>query len=167
MEILKDASATAIYGSQGANGVVLITTKAAKREKMTVNFNAGVTVSSVNKRIDMLDFDEWVDYLRDNNCVTALEKIYDASTGNLKVTPVDWQDYSFRKAVGQRYYFSIAGRPESVRYMFSLGYNNTQGAVKKTGFEQYTMRLNLDKKLFRAITIGTKVNLGYSISELA
>ena len=103
MEILKDASATAIYGSQGANGVVLITTKAAKREKMTVNFNAGVTVSSVNKRIEMLQFDEYVRYLNDNNCVTALGKIYDASTGNLKVTPVDWQDYSFRTAVGQRY----------------------------------------------------------------
>ncbi len=167
MEILKDASATAIYGSQGANGVVLITTKAAKREKMTVNFNAGVTVSSVNKRIEMLQFDEYVRYLNDNNCVTALGRIYDASTGNLKVTPVDWQDYSFRTAVGQRYYFSISGRPESVRYMFSLGYNNTQGAVKKTGFEQYTMRLNLDKKLFRTITIGTKVNIGYSISKLS
>lgn len=167
MEILKDASATAIYGSQGANGVVLITTKAAKREKMTVNFNAGVSVSRVNKRMPMLSFDEYVNYLNDNNCTTALGKIYDTSTGNIKVTPVDWQDYSFRTAVGQRYYFSIAGRPESVRYMFSLGYNNTQGAVKKTGFEQYTMRLSLDKQLFRTITIGTKVNLGYSISELS
>jgi len=167
IEILKDASATAIYGSQGANGVVLITTKAAKKDKMTVNFNAGVTVSSVNKRIDMLQFDEYVNYLEDNGCLNALGRIYDSQTGNLKVIPMDWQDYSFRTAVAQRYYFSISGRPEAVKYMFSLGYNNTQGAVKNTGFQQYTMRLNLDKKLYRTVTMGAKINLGYSISDMA
>lgn len=167
MEILKDASATAIYGSQGANGVVLITTKAAKQEKMTVKFNAGVTVSNVNKRIDMLQFDDFVDFLSASGAQSALNRIYDKETGNLKVTPVDWQDYSFRTAVGQRYYFAIAGRPEAVRYMFSVGYNNTQGAVRNTGFEQYTMRLSLDKQLSRKITVGTKINLGYSVSQLS
>lgn len=167
IDILKDASATAIYGSQGANGVVLITTKDAKKDKMTVNFNSSLTVSNVNKRIDMLQFDEYVNYLRDNGCTSALSRVYDSATGNLKVVPVDWQDYSFRTAVAQRYYFSIAGRPEAVKYMFSVGYNNTQGAVKSTGFEQYTMRLNLDRKIFRTVTVGTKINVGYSLSDLA
>ena len=167
IEILKDASATAIYGSQGANGVVLITTKGAQKDKMTVNVSAGATICQVNKRIDVLQFDEYSKYLQDNGCLAALERIYDSKTGNLKVYPTDWQDYAFRLAVRQNYYFSVSGRPDAVKYMFTMGYNNTQGAVRGTGFEQYSMRLNLDRKLFDKVSVGAKVNLAFSSSDLS
>lgn len=98
IEILKDASATAIYGSQGANGVVLITTKSASRDVPVVRFNAGVTVSVPGSRVDVMDFDEYVDYLSihpDVAAKNALKNIYadPESRDGLKVTPTDWQDY--------------------------------------------------------------------------
>lgn len=166
IEILKDASATAIYGSQGANGVVLITTKGAQKDQPVISFNAGVSVSQVSKRMDVLNFDEYVDYIKEMGCATAYSHIYDNS-GNLLVTPVDWQDYSLRPAVGQKYYFSVTGRPKAVQYFFSLGYNNTQGVVKGTGFEQYTMRFTLDKKLAKNLKIGVKTNVAWSQSDMS
>lgn len=178
MEILKDASATAIYGAAGANGVVLITTKTANRDRPTINFNAGVDIANRYKKIDMLSFDEWKDY------VVALgndfEHIYkkypddyeDASLAGgfildesgekiMKVSPVDWQDYLMQTSVGQRYYMSISGRPESLSYNFSIGYNKKDGIIKETGAEQYTIRLNATKQLFKNLSVGTKTNLAY------
>lgn len=169
MEVLKDASATAIYGSQGANGVVLITTKSATKDKPVIRFNAGVALANANKKMDMLEFDDYVNYLLDNGNTTALNRIYEnpyQKTG-LKVVPINWQDYSLHTSVNQRYYFSVSGRPKTSQYFFSLGYNNNQGAVKNTGFEQYTMRFTLDKKLFKTVKVGTKINFSYTKSKLS
>lgn len=167
IEILKDASATAIFGSQGANGVVLITTKSAKKEKPVVNFNSSVTVSTAYRHLDMLKFDEYVSFLKDNGNTAALERIYDPQTGDLIVTPVDWQDYSMRTAVSQKYYLSISGKPKTAQYYFSLGYNDTQGVLKNTGFRQLTSRLSVDSQLFKALKVGAKVNVSYSSSLLS
>lgn len=172
IEILKDASATAIYGALGANGVILITTKSAKKDKPTVNFTAGVDVSNRYRKLPVLNFDEYVDYLELQqaagiNTSTLLNKIYEnpATREGLKVTPMDWQDYVFRTAIGQRYYFSIAGRPKSVSYAFSIGYNQKEGIVKNTGLKQLTVRLNLDKRFTPKLRLSTKVNIGYVFSN--
>ena len=166
MEILKDASATAIYGSAGANGVVLITTKSATRDRPTIKFSAGVDVSHVYKELEMLSFDEYVDFVSDMG--GSLSKIYENTkerTG-LKVTPVNWQDYLLRNAVSQRYYLSVSGRPKTLSYNFSVGYNRKDGVVQQTGAEQYTLRLNVNKTLFKNFTIGTKTNLAYIYSRM-
>lgn len=166
MEILKDASATAIYGSAGANGVVLITTKSATRDRPTIKFSAGVDVSHVYKELEMLSFDEYVDFVSDMG--GSLSKIYENTkerTG-LKVTPVNWQDYLLRNAVSQRYYLSVSGRPKTLSYNFSVGYNRKDGVVDQTGAEQYTLRLNVNKTLFKNFTIGTKTNLAYIYSRM-
>lgn len=170
IEILKDASATAIYGSQGANGVVLITTKSANRDRPVINFNAGVTVSWRYKRLEMLDFDEYVEYLETKGSAARsyLDNIYkDASahTG-LLVEPMDWQDYVERTAVSQNYYLSIAGRPKNMSYMASFGYTGSQGIIKSTGFNNYVFRLNLDKQVTPKLKIGTKTNFSYLDSRL-
>ena len=167
MEILKDASATAIYGAQGANGVVLITTKSASRERPVVQFTAGTDISQRNKRLDVLTFDEWVDYYRDLG--GDLTNIYEdpETKSGLKVKPVDWQEYCCQTAVNQRYYFSIAGRPKSISYMFSMGYNNKEGVVKGSKVNQYTMRLNLDKSINKRLSIGTKTSLAFINSLMA
>ncbi len=185
MEILKDASATAIYGAAGANGVVLITTKSANRDRPTINFNAGVDVSQRYKKIEMLSFDEYLSYIKDqyiasknytNGLADFTEADYDTiysrfyedpvTQTRLKVDPVDWQDFIMRTAVSHRYYLSVAGRPKTLTYNFSVGYQNKEGIVKQTNAEQFTMRLNATKELFKNFQIGTKSNLAYITSSL-
>ena len=166
MEILKDASATAIYGSAGANGVVLITTKSAERDRPTIRFSAGVDLSQPYKQIEMLSFDEYVSFLSDMG--GSLSKIYENPTERtgLKVKPINWQDYLMRDAISQRYYLSVSGRPKTMTYSFSVGYNKKDGIIQQTGAEQYTIRLNISKKLFKNVTIGTKTNLAYISSRM-
>ena len=179
IEILKDASATAIYGSQGANGVVLITTKVAKRSEPTIRFSAGVDVGVRNKKMEMLTFDEYVSYLDDfraaaptileeSSYKNQLRKIFvDPDTRQeLKVNPIDWQDHVMRTAVSQRYHLSISGKPKGLSYNLSLGYNNTHGIIKTTGNQQYTLRFNIEKTFGGKVTVGAKANFAYINSNL-
>ena len=174
MEILKDASATAIYGSAGANGVVLITTKTASRDRPTISFNAGVDLSQAYKHIDMLSFDEYVDFVEamgGSGSKKTLNKIYAGyanpdNRGTLQVYPIDWQDYMMRNAVGQRYFLSVSGRPKTLSYNFSVGYHKKDGIVRQTGAEQYTIRLNVTKDVFKNFKIGTKLNLAHVSSQM-
>lgn len=167
IEILKDASATAIYGSEGANGVVLITTKMGKSEKPYMSFSAGLDYATMYKKFDVLSFDEYVEYLEANTANegshSILNRIYDnyngpSDRGDLKVTPVDWQDYSVRNVLTQRYHFSVSGNPKSMYYSFSIGYNSNEGLVRSTSSNQLTMRLNLEKTILKKLKVGAKLN---------
>lgn len=163
VEILKDASATAIFGSEGANGVVLITTKTANRDKPTVSFNAGVNIGFRTKRLPTLQFDEYVDFMKEVGGSTSL--IYD-SDGNLKATPVDWQEYSTRTAITRRYYASVSGRPGKLTYFLSLGYNGNEGLLKTTGYETYTGRLNAEYRINNKLSLGVKTNFSYTHTNM-
>lgn len=166
IEILKDASSTAIYGSQGANGVILITTKTARSEKPVISFSAGMDVSKVSNSIPMLSFDEYCDYLEARG--TPIDDLFedpDKRTG-CKVTPVNWQDYTLRTAVSQRYYFSISGRVKPTSYMFSVGYNDRQGIVKNSGARQLTGRINLEYSPSKKLKIGSKTGFSSIRSDL-
>lgn len=180
IEILKDASATAIYGSEGANGVVLITTKSANKDKPIINFSAGLDYSTISKKLDVLSFDEYVQYLdtawdnrseygyTSSTLESQRKRIYtdpDLHTG-LRVTPVDWQDYSYRNTLRQRYFVSIAGRPKTLSYLFSVGYNKAEGVVQNTSNSQLTIRLNVDKSIGKTLKIGAKLNFAYIDSQL-
>ncbi len=168
VEILKDASATAIYGALGANGVVLITTKMGRRERPTIRFTAGVDVSMPSKRIDVLSFDEYVQYLRDTGSNDWLKEIYEdpASGTGLKVRPVDWQQECMRTAVSQRYNFTIYGKPKDLNYAFSLAFNNQQGVIRQTGVKQYIARLNLEWTVIPRLKIGSRFNLAHIHSDM-
>lgn len=173
IEILKDASATAIYGSQGSNGVVLITTKSASRDLPVVRYNTGLTISRAGRRIDVLSFDEYVDYLDNYPSVTAneyLSYIYDnwqdKDNRVIKVTPMDWQDYITRTAIGQRHYVSISGKPKNTNYFMSLGYTHSEGVLKRTDSDNITASLNLQRQLSRVLTVRFKTNFGYTRSDL-
>ena len=175
LEILKDASATAIYGSQGANGVVLITTKSAKSDKPAINFSAGVDVSIRDKRLDVLTFDEYVQYMEmampNSTAEKKLNSIFEGyespeNRGTLKVTPIDWQEYILRNAITQRYSFSIMGKPKGYNYMFSLGYKDNVGVVKGTDSKTFNIRLNLDRNFSKTTKLGVKVNGSYTFSNL-
>ena len=116
IEVLKDASATAIYGSQGANGVVLITTKSANKGKPVINFTAGVDISTRYRKKEMLSYSEFTDFL-DMKGISPDDEIYQRFTTKVQegvYEPVDWQDWTMRTGVNQRYYFSVSGRSDDM-----------------------------------------------------
>ena len=167
MEILKDASATAIYGSQGANGVVLITTKSANREKPIINFSAGVDISNIYKKFNVLTAYNYTDFLAMKG-VSPTSSAWTPYTEGIetgKYEAVDWQDYSTRVGVSQRYYLSIAARPKDTNYRLSIDYKDTQGIIKGTGMNNLTVRLNLDKTLGK-FKFGTKSAISYLKSKM-
>lgn len=180
VEILKDASATAIYGSQGANGVILITTKTANRERPTITASVGVDVSTPYKKQSMMNFNEYVTYLNaimDSPIVQEYRPdLLNTARGRLNVLrgdyfwnlyePIDWQDYMMRNAISQRYYVSVAGKPKESNYMFSLGFNDTQGIIKSTGFKNLTVRLNMEHNLSKKLLIGMRSGVSYLDSQL-
>ena len=171
IEVLKDASATAIYGSQGANGVVLITTKSAEKDKPQVDFSSGISVNQRMNKINVCDFDQFVDYLvrLDNSeSASVLSKLFEnpSERTGLKVIPVDWQDYMTQTSISHRYYLSIAGKPKTLKYMFSVGYNHNEGILKSSSADNLTMRLNLDKRISKSLTVGLISGFGYTYSDL-
>ena len=152
IEILKDASATAIYGSMGANGVVLITTKKGKSEKPKVQYIGSMSYSMpVNKR-KVLNLD---DYLLYNTAIggPALSK------DSLK--EMNWQDEMLRNSLSQNHRFSIAGKSDKTNYYVAGGYQNNNGIVKKTGVEQGDFRVNLNQTINQKVDIGSNTSLTY------
>ena len=167
IEILKDASATAIYGSQGANGVVLITTKDAAKGKPTVTFTGGVSVSVVNGRYDLMDADDYTQFLDMKGVAhnSSYYTIYTKGVENGTYVPVDWQDYCIRESVTQNYSLTIAGRPENASYRFSLGYKDNQGIMKGTGLKNLYSRLNFTKQVGR-FEFGARLSFSYLDSRM-
>lgn len=167
MEILKDASATAIYGSQGANGVVLITTKSASQVKPSITFTGGVSVSEIYKKYDLMDADDYMKYLdiKGVSHTDDLYTIYTTSVENGTFAPVDWQEYATRTSITQRYYLTIAGRPKNTNYRFSIGYNDNDGVIKQTGYRNLFSRINLDRTVGK-FSIGAKVSFSWLDSHM-
>lgn len=172
IEILKDASATAIYGSEGANGVVLITTKVATKDKPTISVSAGVSVGILNKYMEVLEFDDFVDFINGRNN-TLIGQIYENPSDyqnhrreGLKVTPVNWQKEMVRPSVTQSYYVSLAGRPSRTSYFASLGFKTNDGALAGTGFYSATGRLNLTRNINNKLSFDFKTNFSFSHTDM-
>lgn len=155
IEILKDASATAIYGSQGANGVVLITTKSGKTGKPSVMVSANVTLSSLAKEIPMLSTKEYIDF---RNAPEFLKGGTPMTMDGIKA--VNWQHACTRLAVSQNYRASVSGKSNKTSYYLAAGYSDQQGVIRKTGVKKYDLRVNLEQEIGKYITV--KSNSSYS-----
>ena len=167
IEVLKDASATAIYGAEGANGVILITTKSATTDRPKIEYAAGVDFSQKYGKIDMLDVYGYAELKKaQGRSVNLIFEDVDNLTG-LKVQPMDWQDYMMHDAWGQRHYFTISGKPKSLMYNVSLGYLKKDGVVMNTSNEQVTARVNVEKTVSRKFKLGTRTNYAYTGSKLS
>lgn len=156
IEILKDASATAIYGSQGANGVILITTKRGKEGKPAVMVSANTTISTLAKKIDMLDPYEYISFRN-------APEFNNGVPGTMTMdgyTPVDWQDYCTRVAVSQNYRASVSGKSNKTSYFIASGYSKQQGVINKTGVDKFDIRINLDQDINDMISL--KSNTAFS-----
>ena len=137
--VLKDASSAAIYGARGANGVVLITTKRGKAGSQQVNVSASTSVSSPLRTYDLLDGPSFV-----NGVVAAGGDRAAIDKG----ANTDWQKEIFRTGVSQNYNLSFGGGNQDTRYLFSLGYSDQQGIIKKAALQRITGRINASHELF-------------------
>lgn len=185
IEILKDASATAIYGSRGANGVVLITTKRGKTGKTTINVDASVGVQQVAHKVDLLSPREYATFIaegRDNAWILAGGKASDPNdirTSNTWVRPeyrnpellpdegTDWQDAIFRLATVQNYQLSATGGTENIKYMVSLGFFDQDGVVIGSDYQRFNIRSNIDAQLTKRLKFGSNIAASYGYGDFA
>ena len=148
IEVLKDASATAIYGSRGANGVVLITTKKGKVGKGTINFEAYTGVQLVRHKYELMNAKEFASYLNDVNFGSAtLPQPYTQEQIDALGEGTNWQDEILRTGKMSNYQLGFNGGTEETRYNLSFNYFDQQGIILNSGFQRGTIRLNLDKKI--------------------
>ncbi|MBJ6108793.1 TonB-dependent receptor [Hymenobacter sp. BT523] len=148
IEVLKDASATAIYGSRGANGVILITTKKGKVGKGTISAEGYTGIQLVRHKFDLMNAKQFAQYLNDVNAgSTTLPAPYRQSQIDSLGEGTDWQDELFRPAPMSNYQLGFNGGTEETRYNLSFNYFDQQGIVLNSGFKRATVRLNLDKKI--------------------
>ena len=168
VEVLKDASATAIYGSRGANGVIMITTKKGKTGKAQISYNGYYGVQNLRKKLDIINAHDYA--VLQNEVVTN-----DNNAGiNNPVKPLpwkssqidsligkgtDWQDEVYRSAPVQNHDLSISGGNESTKYYTSFGYYDQDGIIENSNFKRLSFRLNLDQKLSEKLSVNTTFSL--------
>jgi TonB-linked SusC/RagA family outer membrane protein len=159
IEVLKDASASAIYGARAANGVVLITTKRGKSGKTTVTFDSYYGTQKINKQLDVLNASEFAQL--ENEVFKNNYYPDPASLGE----GVNWQDYIFRKAPIQNHQISITGGNEKTQLALSVNYFDQQGTFIGSAFKRYSYRLNLDHRVSKKVKIGTSILGSYSVND--
>lgn len=149
MTLLKDASSAAIYGSNGSNGVVLITTKRGGNHKTKVTFSNYTGFSSVTKKLDALNSDQY------KTLLTEMGKTLDWS---LYPYDTNWQDKSLRTAKTTNYQFGVSGGDERTNFYISGTYLTQEGVVLTNELERYTYKLNLDHKVSKSLKVGTSIS---------
>lgn len=179
LEVLKDASAAAIYGSRGSCGVIIVTTKRGGGEKPVISYDGQFSLSNVSKKIDMLDAYEFATMFRESRNGSYLfseptGSISDPSAGRPEVyhridplinayledktgtlTNTDWQDEIFRTALSHKHSLSVSARTKNYNYYIGANYLYREGTVIGSDFQRYGIRANLD---------GKKGNLKYGVS---
>lgn len=188
IEVLKDASSAAIYGSRGSNGVILITTKTAPETgKVEVAFSVDFSMQQLERKVDILSPEEWIQFRTNYNNIKYLNSrseqgatIDDDWDTRLKLLGkvdyqkmndprwtqpnygglklIDWQDEFFRWAPMQNYQLSIANGNKTSRYRISLGYVDQEGIAIETDYQRLSFRVNAETKFLNRITIGTNLS---------
>ncbi|MRX65868.1 SusC/RagA family TonB-linked outer membrane protein [Maribacter luteus] len=154
VSVLKDASTTAVYGAQGSNGVILVTTKKGKGGKGQLNFNTYTGYQSVTKRYDVLNT---LDYLK----YAAELGVFPDRPLELYQNNTDWQDEVFRQGIIQDYNLSFSKGDEKGSQYFSAEYLKQEGTLIETGFERYSFRANSSAK-FGKLTVGESMSVAFS-----
>lgn len=160
IEVLKDASATAIYGSMGANGVILVTTKGGKKGRPTVDYSYNLGLQELRKKLDVM---KAADYARTVNAYRQ--------TQNVSGTPVmvftdqqiaefeknggtDWQDEIYRTGILQNHQLSVSGGSDNTKYMVSAGYLDQDGILVNSDYKRFSMRANLTSTITKNVSFG-------------
>jgi TonB-dependent starch-binding outer membrane protein SusC len=147
--VLKDASSAAIYGAQGASGVILVTTKSGTSEKPVISFNTYGGYSEIIKRYDLLNADQYQDMMTDLGYNTNWTKFTEDR---------DWQDEVFQQGLSQNYQLSVAGKSNKTNYYISGSWLNESGAIKSNEIRRTNFKLNLDQRVNRWLKLGTRIS---------
>ncbi|NOR73890.1 MAG: SusC/RagA family TonB-linked outer membrane protein [Draconibacterium sp.] len=157
LEILKDASSAAIYGSRGSNGVILITTKRGKSGEMTVSYNGSFGIDQMTNVPDLLTAKDFYELKQDR----GEETTFIEDEGYAEGRDTDWIDLATRTGTRNQQNLSISGGTERTQYYISGSYTDVQGIAVNDQFKRYLFRINLDHKLSSWITFGTSTQFGY------
>ncbi|MBQ8048430.1 MAG: TonB-dependent receptor [Bacteroidales bacterium] len=167
MEILKDASATAIYGAQGANGVILITTKRGKAGEAKFTYDGMFAVSQQNRRVDMMNLREYAEFY---NEMIRIGEEYEANPyyadPSLLGVGTNWQDAVFQTALQHQHQISASGGTEKVQYYVSGSYMDQEGTIIGSNFERFSVRTNLDAQLKKWLKLGVNVTFSNTVDDL-
>ncbi len=170
IQVLKDASATAIYGSRGANGVILITTKRGAARPIKVELNTRVGTTNVVNIYDMMIARDYAQIRNDFAVSQGLPILYDGSSVRLP-TPAqagvgtNWVKEILQPGVSQNYQLNVSGGSEGVKYDISGNYFKESGVVKNSNLIRGNLRANIDNKISEKLTINTTINLSNTISQ--
>lgn len=166
MEVLKDASATAIYGSRAANGVIMITTKKGssnKEEKVSVSYAGQFSVASATGKLDLMNLQEFASYYTDPYISSCYNQEVDkklVAVAQFGGEGTDWQDEMFHTAISHNHQLSLTGGSEKTQYAFSLGYMNQDGILVNTDFQRFNGRLNVENQTKKWLRLG--MNMAYT-----
>ncbi|MDR1680506.1 MAG: TonB-dependent receptor [Prevotellaceae bacterium] len=181
IEVLKDASATAIYGSRAGHGVIIVTTKRGKDKKINLTYSGNVSVQQISRNYDMLDAKEYMvqrntalyeEYLR-SNALDVYAGYVQLNPGHVvrpfvpkysdrqisRVEGTDWLDEISRIGVQQSHNLSMTGGNETTRYLASVNYFDQEGIIKNDDMNRFTARFNLDQKISRFVKAGVTLSL--------
>lgn len=146
--ILKDASSTAIYGAQGSNGVVLITTKRGTTSKLTVSLDIYTGISQVWNTLEVLNGEQYRDLMTEMGLSTNWEEFTERT---------DWQNEIFQNGLSQNYQASISGRTEKTNYYLSAGHVAQEGAVRSSEFNRTNFKINIEQEINDWIKVGSRI----------
>lgn len=169
IEVLKDASATAIYGSRGANGVVIVTTKSGSDGRMNVDYTYNIGVSNAIKKMPMLSASDYLLYQEERgntpflNQDTNNDGIFDTPRNFDELRSFDWQDEALRTGITQQHQLSMNGGTKTTNYSAGLGYLNQEGLIVNNDFDQYNLRLRIKSDVNKRLTLGFTSNGSYSV----
>ncbi|MDR1603057.1 MAG: TonB-dependent receptor [Tannerella sp.] len=159
IEILKDASATAIYGSRGANGVVMITTKRGSEGKAAVNYNGYFGVQQLRKKIELTDASEFATLQNEVAANDGNPLPWTAAQIGALGKGTDWQDEVYRSGMVHNHDISITGGTANTKYYSSLGYFDQEGIIQNSSFERLSFRINVDQEISKKIDLSTNLSI--------
>lgn len=170
IEILKDASATAIYGSRGSNGVVMVTTKHGKAGKTVVAYEGYYGVQSVRRKIPLLNGQQFAEFVNEAQVNNGGTPYFDGSNADRPLPSAigagtDWQDAILQNAPMQNHQLGISGGSEKSRYAISFGYYDQGGIIKNSDFKRYTLRSNIDSDISSRVKVGLTFQGAYTESN--
>lgn len=169
IDILKDASATAIYGSRGANGVVIITTKKGRAGKPSITYNGSMTVGVVGQIPDLMNAYEFVRLQQEVMSTEDFETYYlqngNTLEGYKRAKTYDWQDEIFRTAISHNHHVLMNGQQADLRYSASLSYSDQEGVITNSDLSRYQGRLNLSQQFNKRLKVDFNANYASTVQN--
>ena len=173
IEILKDASATAIYGSRASNGVILITTKKGKSGKTVFTYNGTTRIAEITRPIEVLEATEFAEYQNKSRALKGFApnftidqngNVFDATTGDY-LQPVNWSDETYKTAVSYSHRLTASGGNDNNKFYFGAGNVNTEGIIPNSFARQTDFTVNLSNTLTDRLTLDSKIALTFTKSS--